>query len=401
LRKKDFGSVSFGVFILTLALNARAGAFFVLPLLILWGAMWQEKIRFSFKHFGVLAIFVLLGFLVNFLVFKSFSVPEAIPFSNFGPTLYGMVTGYRGWQSFYGDHPGAPEQVALSLSMKIFLNSPGTFIASVLKAYQDFINPLRFFSFLSLPDEQMVPTAYLLTILTLVGLWKLVRYRNTLFARMILLVFAGIILSVPFVPPIDDGIRAMTATTSFLAILVGLPFVRHEQLGFDGVESIRARTKFNGLNFISSVVILLIVIGWVGLKINPKVASPELSCNPGETPIIIPISGGSYINVIPKKESAISLIPNIRPDDLQKNLAHYAPISLRAVFQKLQVGQTMMLGLNLADHPSSQLIWLIVPTDLVQNFNGINTFCAVPTHQKELDQELYIERTVKNIFIMP
>ena len=324
-----------------------------------------------------------------------------MPFSNFGPTLYGMVTGYRGWQSFYGDHPGAPEQVAFSLSMKIFLNSPSTFLVSVLKAYQDFINPLRFFSFLYLPDEQMVPTAYLLTILTLVGLWKLVKYRNTLFARMILLVFSGIILSVPFVPPIDDGIRAMTATTSFLAILVGLPFVRHEQLGFDGVESIRARTKFNGLNFISSVVILLIVIGWVGLKINPKVASPELSCNPGETPIIIPISGGSYINVIAKKESAISLIPNIRPDDLQKNLAHYAPISLRVVFQKLQVGQTMMLGLNLADHRSSQLIWLIAPTDLVQNFNGINTFCAVPTRQKELDQELLIERTVKNIFIMP
>lgn len=399
LRIKEFKFVTLGVFVLTLALNARAGAFLVLPLLVLWGGMWQAQGRFSFKYFGILSACVLLGFILNFLVFKSVATPGSMPFSNFGSTLYGMVTGYRGWQSFYSDYPGVSEQAAFGISLKIFLSSPGTFFIAAIKAYRDFINPFQFFSFLYLPVEQMIFAACIFTLLTLRGLWQLAKHRSTLFARMMLSALAGIIISVPFVPPIDDGFRAMAATIPFLALLAGLSFGDWNQYGLKTPESTGVKIKADWLAIFSGVFILLIAIGWIGVKGAEMVVGQEPLCNPNETAILIPVSGGSYINVVSRKGREVSLIPDIRINDLQRDMAHYAPISIRMAFQKLQVGQTMMLGLNLA---SSQVIWLIAPTNLVRNFNGQNSFCALQTHQPGLDQEgLYIERTVKNVFVSP
>ena len=141
------------------------------------------------------------------------------------------------------------------------------------------------------------------------------------------------------------------------------------------------------------------MLGWVGVKSHPKVAGLELSCGPGELLLIIPISQGSYVNVVPKKEEAVSIIPNLRYTDFQNNLAHFPNVSIRSAFGKVQAGQTIILGLNSADYyQASDLIWLIAPTDLVQNFNGMNSFCAVPV----LDLGgLYIERTVRNVFTSP
>ena len=404
LRKRDFRFACFGIFILTLALNARAGAFFVLPLLILWGAAWHRAAPFSLKSLGILTVCALLGFSTNLLIFKTLAVPGSLPFANFGENLYGMVTGYRGWQSYYVDYPGMPTQAAFGISMKIFLNSPGLFAGAILKSYRDFFNPLRFFSFLYLPYRQIVPTAYILAFLTLVGLWKLALNRYSSFSRMMLLAFVGIVLSVPFAPPIDDGIRAMTATAPFLVLIAGLSFVSQEQMEFNATTlATTVQTESNGMIFISCIVVSLIVLGWVGVKSHPKVAGPELSCNAGESLLIIPVSQGSYVNVVPKKEQAVSIIPNLKYTDLQNNLAHFPNVSIRSAFEKVQAGQTIILGLNLAGYyQDSDLIWLIVPTDLVQNFNGINSFCAVQTHQPVLDQGgLYIERTVRNVFTSP
>ena len=90
-----------------------------------------------------------------------------------------------------------------------------------------------------------MPTAYILAFLTLVGLWKLVGNHHSSFSRMMLLAFVGIVLSVPFAPPIDDGIRAMTATAPFLVLIAGFSFVSQEQMEFNATTlATTAQTEF-------------------------------------------------------------------------------------------------------------------------------------------------------------
>ncbi|MDQ2691821.1 MAG: hypothetical protein M3Y68_07315, partial [Chloroflexota bacterium] len=75
-----------GIFMMSLALNARAGAFFVLPLLIVW-FLTLRNVSFSrLALAGIVCIAVVLGFIANIWLFNSISAPGSVPFSNFGDT---------------------------------------------------------------------------------------------------------------------------------------------------------------------------------------------------------------------------------------------------------------------------------------------------------------------------
>jgi len=97
-RERQHARVLIGIFLLSLALNARAGAFFVLPLLVLWG-MWlfrgrsRLSLRFLVEGIGV----VLLAFAINLLLLKVLAPEGSTAFSNFSYTFYGLVVGGKGW----------------------------------------------------------------------------------------------------------------------------------------------------------------------------------------------------------------------------------------------------------------------------------------------------------------
>lgn len=90
---------TFGLFLLTIALNARAGAFFILPTIALWfgidfskGLGWRKPIAV-----GIVAIVV--GMAGNFAMVKAVGSPYAVPLSNYSYTLYGLASGTQ--QSAY------------------------------------------------------------------------------------------------------------------------------------------------------------------------------------------------------------------------------------------------------------------------------------------------------------
>ncbi len=198
-----------GVFLLALALNARAGAMFILPCLVLWFTLHFRHKRpvwlLSVAGLGVVGV----AFALNLMMVKSFSQAGGVPFSNYAHTFYGLAAGNRGWTQIMADHPAAPEADYPRLALEKFRENPAMLLKGIAGAYQDYFRPsFGAFSFLiSTSAKNMF--FWLVTGLAL--LMAFVRRGNGLYG-LALAGFAGILFSVGLVPPIDAGMRAYTAT---------------------------------------------------------------------------------------------------------------------------------------------------------------------------------------------
>ena len=95
-----------GLLTTTLALNARAGAFFMLPILILWaGWLLRENKFIPWKVLFISASAVVLGFALNLALTRLVAVPSGVPFANFSYTLYGLASGGKSWAYVFEAHP--------------------------------------------------------------------------------------------------------------------------------------------------------------------------------------------------------------------------------------------------------------------------------------------------------
>ena len=208
------------------------------------------------------------GFVANLWLFSSLSTPGSIPFNNFGYTLYDLATGYRGWHAFNIDYPNLALSEAMPISVQIIRNDPSTFLYTrSCSAYRDFFTPTRFFSFLYVPDKELPLLAFVMASLLVIGLVRLIRIRQAIFARMLFAVMAGILLSVPFAPPIDDGIRAMIVTAPFWALIVGLSFGDLSKVSAAFSDEWKlALPKMNGMLLFSMIMILSVNLGWLFVR---------------------------------------------------------------------------------------------------------------------------------------
>jgi len=400
-KEKNLFYFPLATFILTIALNVRAGAFFVLPLLMLWFIALKRGTNYSIFAFSSIIIFsVAIGFIVNLWLFKSVSAPGSVPFNNFGDTLYGMATGYRGWRAFHVDYPDLSSSEAMPISVRIILNDPSTFLNAVFRAYSVFFNPTRFFSFLYLPNKHMTPIAYIMTSLMIVGLYRLITIRHTVFGQMMFAVIVGIILSVPFAPPIDDGIRAMMVTAPFWALIVGLSFANLLNFNARSIEEWKfIFPKLNMTLLFSFMMVVSVTLGWLFVNGAFKPTLAENDCRSGEYPITLRTSQGSFINVVANKSLSLSWLPNIRKEDARKNAKNFSGIYSYDSLSRMDVGQSLLYGLNLVNEGNTEFVWLIMPTDSIKSFNGINYFCGVKIGRAQFDNaNFYVDRTLINSF---
>jgi hypothetical protein len=106
-RDRRPGRIAFGLFILTLALNARAGAFLVLPALVMWaGLAFRKNQRWlNWRIAGLAFAAVAAGFVLNGGLRWYYGVGFGLGHGNFANTLYGFSTGHPDWMRIYEDHP--------------------------------------------------------------------------------------------------------------------------------------------------------------------------------------------------------------------------------------------------------------------------------------------------------
>ena len=107
VRARNASLAAAGVFLLTLALNARAGPFFVLVALVAWFARFLRRdgavVDRRALALGVGA--VLGGFAANGLLIVALHGGIANSNGSFSYTLYGLATGNRSWTAAVTDYP--------------------------------------------------------------------------------------------------------------------------------------------------------------------------------------------------------------------------------------------------------------------------------------------------------
>jgi hypothetical protein len=101
---------------LTIALTARAGAFFILPIIVLWlGINYRNALGWR-KPMVVGITVVVIGMMANLVMVKVVGSPGGVPFSNYSYALYGLASGNKGWGQVMVDYPGVREDEVFGLA---------------------------------------------------------------------------------------------------------------------------------------------------------------------------------------------------------------------------------------------------------------------------------------------
>jgi hypothetical protein len=319
-----------GILLLTLALNARAGTFFILPALILWATFaFRGKRRFSLSALGLTVAAVTLGFALNLLVFKVIAEPGGMVFSNFSYTLYGVVAGGKGWTQILIDHPELAQldDVARSartygLIFETWKEHPFNVVLGALKNWLDFVLPRGSGAFGFLRGAQAGWVNYAVRILlSLMAGWGIItawRQRKTGGNTMLLWAGVGIFLSVPFVPPNDSNqMRVYAATVVFLIAFVAVgthSLLRLIQKKNPPEIEVQKNNAKPALVFGAGLAALTIIGVFVVKFTSHRQPLPSVDCQPGETEFVERLSRGFFVQVVNAGENPIQGQLNVPMD---------------------------------------------------------------------------------------
>ncbi len=388
-RLKQINDCLVGIFLLTLALNARAGAFFILPALIIWGTWsFRGAARFSMRFLISSSSVVLLGFILNSILLKTVGSPNGMAFSNFSYVLYGLIVGSN-WTQVMVDHPELNDIVEPELSRKIYAlvfdklrANPFALVTGSFRAWNLFILGDYAFAFIA-----NLKANFLLQLLSFIALLTCCRQRLDPNASLVLATTLGILVSVPFVPPWDaDGMRAYAATIPALCVLpaLGLAFLAKNMEWHPLVQVPNQENQSRLLLIFGIVLAVLSFLGPITIKTfsrPPQVA--DIKCQPGMSAVYVPIRTGSSINLVADDAISKTRIPNIRLSDFKKRMDGNGIDNFDALYPEitkeltnLGSSTTMMSTFNLKDWK-----WLLLIADSIKipKQRGIVGVCGKKT----------------------
>jgi len=318
--------VLFGLFLLSLGLNARAGAFLVLPAILLWVGctFWEPRRVVVWTLAGGVAAIV-LGFALNSTLLSAVGIPGAA-FSNFAYVLHGLVSGGN-WSQVFQQHPElttlAPLEQAdrvyalawdrirtdpLSLPVgclrawyAFFLGRSGAWFSHILYLSPDWadlremllaegVAALNFRRDVWILLDVAAREVWIIALngLMIVGLVVLWRNPRRSLALLTIAAWAGILLSVPFAPPWDaDNMRAYAATLPFVVALpmMGLMYGRTGKLVWEQEERQNRAPRSTGLLTFCAILLGLQILGplsvkagWGGRSTGEPAASCTMNC---------------------------------------------------------------------------------------------------------------------------
>lgn len=365
----------FGLFLLTVGLNARAGAYLILPVIVVWAALSFRNDHGFWRTVFIGAAIVFLGMAGNWLFAKAINSPTSAMFSNYSYTLYGLAAGNKGWEQVLVDHPGVNASEIFALAFEKIKNEPVLFAQGIAGAYADYFVASRgAFSFLLLKRDRNDILNILLWSLSLLGLITAILKRDRKQYSLALAFFAGIMLSVGLVPPIDSTMMRAYATTIPMSLYIAVAGggVLSETL----FRSQRTRIEENDEDIrfpvaLSSAILIASFIVPVILKQTGSTPSTNAAntCEPDKNPITFVIPNGSSMTI--DGESANSYIPTIQYTRFMSKL--FSP-------DQLADGAAVSLMAELKPDTTLTLIRLYTSTSdpLAYSTNGILVTSAIP-----------------------
>jgi len=401
-----------GIFASSLAMNARAGAFFALPALVLWAA-WllrgEKRVNLLMLAYGFAAALVPFG--INWLVFHFLAAPGGTLNANFSETLYGLVSGGQPWNLIYQEHPevmdlGKAEsaQRIYELALARFCEHPGLLLVGIFSAWKHYLLPgIGMFSFIrSAYYEAGVTWArIILMLLSLMAVcrfgWLGIRQRkmppvtsrgNSDLDALAMLAFGGTLLSVPFAPPWDaDYMRVYAAVMPFLAVLpvMGLACLTGWTVRrWKWMERLSRPHDYlpgnTGAVFSALVIILSILAPLLILEKSTPELPGKVNCPHNANPVYITKPApGAYINVVDKKDLNLTWVPDVRYDNfIAGNNYDFSDSNVLAELERIPAGTSVF---NSFDLVTGIEMMIAVPGDALRGQAAVVALCG------ELDQE--------------
>ena len=387
----------FGLGLLTLALNARAGAFFILPALILWLGLFFRQQTSVWRSTGSAIIVVVTVFLLNLILVTVLAEPQSVPFSNYSYTLYGLASGNKGWTQVLTDHPNVSEQEVMPLAIQRIRSEPRLFLQGMIGSFTDYFKPHRgAFTFGFPRSARLILILWGIIVSGLV--YSILKWRNGL-QSLTLASFLGVFASIPLLPPIDsDAMRVYAATIPFSALWVvtGVSALsrwgRKLILQKEGNDTTKAAGSYFQKPALFSSILLVILAVPAPFLLKAFARTPtalnSLSqpiCKPSQELLNIVKFKNMDVIVIPNEAAEESYMPFIRKDDFQRAITRSAVSSLYPFLDEellhLKAGDQISFGLKLDNSTSAKNLWM------VSKFSGVEgefNLCGRATDNQQL-----------------
>lgn len=390
----------FSLFLLSFALNVRAGAFFILPCLLI--GLWQlYGNKTKWKILLVLIGLIGAGFLVNLFLFKVLGSPTGTPFSNFAHTFYGLAQGGKGWTQIYADHPDILNFKESEISQKIYAYSflaiktnPWNLISGFFKQYGYFFNfinsNLSLFSFVYGGSEFIYNIIQpLLYLLMLIGLYRAIVHRNEPFYRILLLTLLGTLLSVPFITADASYMRAYASSISFIVIFPALGVCELVKRIPRLDRTVFYPTHLRYLYQIEVLIAILVILPFLAIlprHINqPKISGRQI-CPNGEENIAVEISGGSFLSIYPNSEFFLDWVPNLHEARFKSS---YISSRVENMREEVRLLPARLQIANTIDLYSNKDMVLIIKDSAIFGKSGWYSICG---KWSDFPQFIYVSR---------
>ena len=218
--KRSLAWSAIGIATISIALNARAGAFFVLPSLIVWAGMTAHYLQFRIKKWIVAAsIAALAGFAIQSLLVLAVGGSPTNSHGNFSYTLYGLSVGGAGWQQILTDHPeifiGSDASTSKAIYSLAWDNLKAQPEAFLLGLYKGFTAYLTVNAYVSWPWSTLLKACWWAAWIPIC-----LRRRNPVYL-LTGLCSLGVLFSAPFLI-VDGGPRVFAATIAIDILQIGI-----------------------------------------------------------------------------------------------------------------------------------------------------------------------------------
>ncbi len=314
-----------GIALLTFALCARAGAFFVLPCLCALTALhFRDSQRFAWKLSAqsLCAVFAAMA-LSRFLAFCVFDA-DHFPRSNFDYTAYGVVY-QKDWSAALAKYGTNHDKIRAAVIKKIKTH-PASIVTGSWRAWRMFFADSAGFQFMgrwcSILFQSLTICAFIMACL-----------RRAPAHSFVIAVCIGVGSSIPFAPPWDaDTMRVYAATIPLHALLAGLgaravflalkkPHSTNAEI-HEPMDSETAAASVFGVMILTLVFVVPITRFVYFPSRSPMQRVEDFAAHPGT------IVSGSYINLVPD-DTVPTRRPEVRLSDFRSGLAN-----MSVVFQK-------------------------------------------------------------------
>ena len=322
-----WGDLLLGIAILLIGVSARAGAFFIFPMLALWiGWIFRGERAFDLRRAVYSFIFILaLYFLINSVYSRLLGIPPGSSFGNFSYAMYGQVRGGTGWHSAIEELGTRDPRIVYRAALDYFLDHPIGLAIGFAKSYRDFfwfdgsgIFPFSRSAWLPSLNIILWLGTLILLLKAIIQLFKGIQAERD---SLLLACFIGIFLSIPFLPPIDGGTRFHAATVPFffaalVAGLSGFPKGRQEQIRG---ENPRSGSLVIYRSAIISLIVIVLILPILLYEFGRKPVHTAADCSQNEQPFVIESHPGSYIDFMKDHSLRKAFTSEVSLDDFQNN----------------------------------------------------------------------------------